>query len=463
MMKRSISGVLIILIILMTGLFPAMVINPGLVLAAPDEDTVIVAPGTPIQIAAQMTSIFSTTQDHYDAIQMAINEFGLIKGFNVLRNDFLDDCDETSGQTIATEILDNAQIVGVIGPICSVATLGAAPVFNTYDVVMISPANTNDGVQLSGPRVFNRVVVMDPHFDIWEQVIIQRPSVQDWEARFATTYGRPPDFIAKYAYEAAILLLTRIDQMSQLDGSGNLILSRKALEAAVRNTSGFQGITGLISLDVQGNRILTPRTYVGYDPFSQATLNSSWSWLGTMPTQWSLATLPGFLEIYTQDDQANRLVMQAPRSDFEMRTFVQFTPVENFQFGGLLVYGDENNFMAFGRAYCDPFLPNCVGNGIYFDYVEGGVAMGSNFATTTTGPSNAYLRIVVQGANATGYLSENGTEWTEIGTHTIGFVPQKVGLIVSNALQPVTEIPAYFDFFVLQYEAERTSLPLVFR
>lgn len=89
--------------------------------------------------------------------------------------------------------------------------------------------------------------------------------------------------------------------------------------------------------------------------------------------------------------------------------------------------------------------------------------VGSNFATTTTGPSNVYLRIVLQGANATGYMSENGTEWTEIGTHTAGFVPQSVGLIVSNAGQPVSEIPAYFDFFVLEYEAERTSLPLVFR
>jgi beta-xylosidase len=328
---------------------------------------------------------------------------------------------------------------------------------------MVSPSNTNPTVHTNGPRVYNRVVVMDPLFDPWDPVIARRPSVQTWQADFEATYGRQPDSIAKYAYDAATLLLARIDQVSQVDGGGNLVLSRAALEAAVRNTFDFEGITGVISLDVYGNRLLTPHTVVQSDPFSQASLDPAWDWIGAEPTQWSLTAVPGFLQITTQDDQANLLVREAPEVDFEIRTYLEFTPTENFQFGGLYLYGDADNFMAFGRAYCDPGIPVCTGNGIYFDHIEGGVMVGSNYATATTLLNAAYLRVVRQGADYTGYVSENGTEWTEIGTHTAGFVPLEVGLIASNATQPVTDIPANFDFFVLQYEAGRTALPLVMR
>jgi hypothetical protein len=82
---------------------------------------------------------------------------------------------------------------------------------------------------------------------------------------------------------------------------------------------------------------------------------------------------------------------------------------------------------------------------------------------TTTLQSEAYLRVVGNGFNYTGYVSENGTEWTVVGTHTASFVPQKVGLIVSNGGQPVSEIPAKFDFFVVEYSPPRVFLPILIR
>jgi hypothetical protein len=462
-MKRSSFAFLLILCLVFAGLVPPAVVRPEAALAAPDDDTVIVAPGSPIEIAALMTSIFTTSQDHYDAIEMAMDDYGPIKGFSVQRNDFLDDCDETSGANMAGFITDNAQNVGVIGPICSPASDGAAPVLNSFDVVMISPANTRADAFITGPRVYNRVVVKDPMFAAWDIKVMNLLTVQAWETRFASTYGHPPDYIAKYAYDAAMLLLTRIDQVSQVDGSGNLVLSRIALETAVRNTFDFQGITGRVALDIHGNRLVMPQTVVQYDPFSQTSLDPAWSWIGGAPTTWSLSTVPGFLEVYTQDDRANLLVQGAPGRDFEIRTYLEFTPTENFQFGGLYLYGDDQNFMSFGRAFCGFSPPFCVGNGIYFDYVEGGTAPGSNYATAIPELDSAYLRVVAEGNNYTGYVSENGTEWTEIGVHTANFAVQKVGLIVSNATQPAAEIPAQFDFFVLQYEALTSFLPLVFR
>lgn len=462
-MKRSISSFLIIFTLVLAGLASPAGGRPEAAFAAPDEDTVTIPPGDPIEIAAQMSSIFTTTQDHYDAIQMAMDDYGPIKGFSLQRNDFLDDCTAPGGEATANTVVANPQNVGVIGTICSSAAFGAAPVFNTYDVVMISPSNTNPGVPASGPRVYNRVVVMDPLFDKWEVVVTRLPSVQAWETQFATTYGHAPDPIAKYAYDATILLLTRIDQVSQVDGSGNLVLSRTALEAAVRNTANFEGVTGAISLDILGNRLHTPRTVVQADPFSLASLDPAWSWIGDAPADWSLDSSPGFLKIYTQDDKVNLLVRDAPGWDYEIRTYLEFTPAENFQFGGLYLYADDQNFMSFGRAYCDLAPPMCVGNGIYFDNIVDGAFSGNNYATAIAGLNEAYLRVVVQGGNYTGYVSENGTEWTEIGAHTVNVAPQKVGFIVRGAAQPTTTIPAYFDFFVLQYEATQVSLPFVVR
>lgn len=462
-MKHSVLASIIVLSLLIAGLVPATTAAPGVARAAPEADAVVIPPGSPIEIAALMTNAFTTTPDHFDAIELAMDDYGLIKGFSLQRNDFLDDCDEFSGANMAGFITDNAQNVGVIGPICSSASVGAAPVLNDFDVVMISPVNTNPDVYTFGPRVYNRVAVVDPYFDVWETMVQRLSTVQAWEARFESIYGRAPDFIAKYVYDATLLLLTRIDQVSQVDGGGNLTLSRRALEAAVRNTFDFAGITGRVALDAYGNRLLLPQTVVQFDPFSQSSLDSAWSWIGGAPAQWSLTAVPGFLQIYTQDDRANILLRPAPDGDYELRTYLQFTPTENFQFGGLYLYGSDNNFLAFGRAYCDPGFPSCVGNGIYFDHAEAGLPVGGNFATAVTTLSEIYLRVVAVGNNFTGYVSENGTEWIEIGTHTAGFVPQQVGLFVTNNNQPVGEIPGNFDYFVLQFGANRMHLPLTYR
>jgi beta-xylosidase len=303
----------------------------------------------------------------------------------------------------------------------------------------------------------------DPLFGPWDPTINSLASVQAWAAEFTNIYGRAPHTIAKYAYDAATLLLTRIDQVSQVDGGGNLVIDRLALAAAVRNTANYQGVTSVVSLDVNGNRLHMQYTIVKNDDFTQTSLDPIWSWLGAEPTQWSLTEQPGFLRVYTQDDQANRLLQDAPDGDFEIRTHVYFTPTQNFQFGGLYLYDDENNFLAFGSAFCNNPPPACVGNGIYIDHIEGGAMVGSNYAMTTTLQTEAYLRVVATGANYTAYVSENGVAWTQVGAHTVSFVPQKVGLLASNAGQPVSEIPASFDYFVLTFDAKLLYLPLLQR
>jgi beta-xylosidase len=196
------------------------------------------------------------------------------------------------------------------------------------------------------------------------------------------------------------------------------------------------------------------------DNFDGPPLNSRWSWMNEDPTHWSLTENPGFLRIITQQQYNNYLVQNAPLGDYEIETHVFITPTENFQQGGLGIYLDDNNHLSLMRAYCG-YIPPCVGNAVYFDVIEGGVA--SNYMLTTTLQAEIWLKIVRQGDVYSGYASENGTDWTEVGAPTVGFTPDKIGLRAGNNGQPVGEIPADFDYFMLVDHTYRVWIPLVAR
>jgi beta-xylosidase len=245
--------------------------------------------------------------------------------------------------------------------------------------------------------------------------------------------------------------LTRIDEVSTLDGSGNLVIDRDQLRTAVRTTANFPAVTGPVTLDGLGNRVDFFTQEVWDDNFSGAPLDGRWSWLDEDPTHWSLTGNPGFMQITTQSPGMNRLVQMTPPFNFVIRTRLLFTPVENFQIAGLTVFNDIDNRLVFGRAYCDIGPPDCVGNGIYFDHVENGSFIGGNYATSIPATGEAYLRLEREGSNYTGYVSENGTEWTEIGTHTIDFTPTYIGFYVDGQ-SSTTATPADFDFFLLEHD-----------
>jgi ABC-type branched-subunit amino acid transport system substrate-binding protein len=76
-----------------------------------------------------------------------------------------------------------------------------------------------------------------------------------WNDAFNAAYGRQPSDLAKYVYDTTILMLTRINEVSTLDVSNNLLLDRAVLTMAVRNTSSFMGITGNITLEPDGDRV----------------------------------------------------------------------------------------------------------------------------------------------------------------------------------------------------------------
>lgn len=184
-------------------------------------------------------------------------------------------------------------------------------------------------------------------------------------------------------------------------------------------------------------------------------LAAGWGWVREDPTHWNLSDVPGSLRIILQPGgiggfaraPANNLLFRkAPEGNFEIATLVRFTPTSNFQFAGLLIYQDDSNALAFGRAYCNS--PDvCVGNGIYFDSAQFG-EYGENYATATANQAQAYLRLRREGSTYTGYYSEDGTNWTTIGQHTNNLTPLQVGLIAAQAYE--AETTADFDYFSIE-------------
>jgi len=178
-------------------------------------------------------------------------------------------------------------------------------------------------------------------------------------------------------------------------------------------------------------------------------LGDGWGWLHEDPNNWSLAAVPGSLQINVVGGQVsdetitNLLLRAAPPGDFQIETKVTFRPTADFQFAGLIIYESPPNLIQAGRAFCD--LPDvCVGEGLYVDYYSNGSFVTPNFAAAYT-ESEIYLRLIRQGDTYTFQTSSDGSEWILRGGTVSPMNPLQIGLAAGqNTSGP---IPALFDYF----------------
>lgn len=104
-----------------------------------------VAPGDPIVIASAMSISGDTADlgtDEQRGVEIAIKERGQMLGHDVELQVEDDGCNAEGGQSAATKIVANPQVVGVIGTTCSGAGVPAAKIISDAGMVMISPSNT---------------------------------------------------------------------------------------------------------------------------------------------------------------------------------------------------------------------------------------------------------------------------------------------------------------------------------
>ena len=78
------------------------------------------------------------------SVELAVADYGPIKGFEVDMGTGLDDlCSADGGQAAAQIITADDQVIGVIGTSCSGAAVAASPLISAAGMVMISPSNTS--------------------------------------------------------------------------------------------------------------------------------------------------------------------------------------------------------------------------------------------------------------------------------------------------------------------------------
>jgi beta-xylosidase len=197
------------------------------------------------------------------------------------------------------------------------------------------------------------------------------------------------------------------------------------------------------------NTLEPPRTYDGFD----GAFVLPWTWKDENPAKWNLTENPGFLRIYTSPypDGGQNILLMPVTGNFTATTHVLFEPTTNFQFAGLTLFVENGIKVTFGRAFCG-FIPPCVGNGLYFDYIEEEAAINGNFATAVPATNEAWLKLERVGDALTGSYSGDGSTWQVIGTHTLSafFASPRIGLITGNDMvKDDPEIHADFDFFDL--------------
>ncbi len=89
------------------------------------------------------------------------NAAGGIKGFQIQVVDLDDQCKGDAATTVAQKFVSDPEIVGVVGHVCSGATIAAADVYEKARIVMVSGSVTADALTNKGLTVFNRVVLND--------------------------------------------------------------------------------------------------------------------------------------------------------------------------------------------------------------------------------------------------------------------------------------------------------------
>lgn len=120
---------------------------------APDDGaedplgTVTIAAGEPIQIRslnAISGDVASLGIPIRNAVEMAVADYGQVKGHDVDPGTALDDlCSNEGGQAAAQTIVSDDRVLGVIGTSCSGAAVAASPLISDAGMSMISPANTS--------------------------------------------------------------------------------------------------------------------------------------------------------------------------------------------------------------------------------------------------------------------------------------------------------------------------------
>ena len=260
-------------------LVPALVLVVLAVQAGPSSaaaSSVVVPKRHPVQIALVVPSDMPDfAPGIVNAVNLAVEAHPVIRGYAVQLHEYAVTCANAPAENaaLAQTILANPQVVAVIGhncsasfgnlispsnPDCSPLTIDASPsalsLYEAAGVVTINGSTTAACLPLVGPTVFNSTIAADPAGSgPWYDAVQTLPSDVAWRSAYEAMFGAPaPDYSDTY-YDAAALLLKTLTKVSH-PSKQTLVIGRGDLAAALRSTSGYCGVTGLVAFGVDGYR-----------------------------------------------------------------------------------------------------------------------------------------------------------------------------------------------------------------
>lgn len=216
---------------------------------------------------------------------------------------------------------------------------------------------------------------------------------------------------------------------------------------------------------------MTMNSIIYDDEFNGPSLNTNWHWQNEDPNRWSLIDSPGNLRIITANGDLfnpcgftakNVLLQQGPGNNFEIETYLSFSPTQNYQQSGLLVMNDLETYVKMSMAWNSQQFD---GPGIAMVFVkDGDIDQRTRLSADLSQP--LYLKISKTGPIFTGYYGLDGLQYNKIDTFITSDIPNpQIGLIAINScFTSPSEIPADFDFFHVNILTDRTIyLPLIAR
>jgi branched-chain amino acid transport system substrate-binding protein len=102
------------------------------------------------------------------------NKAGGIKGFEVELNAQDDQCKGDAATTVAQKFASDPMIVGIVGHVCSGATIPASEIYEKSKIVVVSASATANKVTDRGLMVMNRVVFNDDNQAIADAMFISK-------------------------------------------------------------------------------------------------------------------------------------------------------------------------------------------------------------------------------------------------------------------------------------------------
>jgi branched-chain amino acid transport system substrate-binding protein len=160
-MKKHLFALLIIVTLIIGACTPAADDGP----AVEDEWGVMTfAPGTEVKLAVSsaLAGAYAVYgQDMLNGVDLAIADFGDLKGFTIVSEGGDDGCEGAPAVTVAEQFAADPDVLAVIGPMCSGSVVPASDIYADHHLIMLTPSSTAVVVTARGYENIFRIVAND--------------------------------------------------------------------------------------------------------------------------------------------------------------------------------------------------------------------------------------------------------------------------------------------------------------